>query len=193
MTQKRSASTGAQPSIRSGLLAAIPSLRAFAMALTNDVSRADDLVQETILRAWQSQDRFEPGSNLGAWLFTILRNLFYSHHRRMKREVADAEGSYAAQLRTAPDQEPNVAVKEMWRALGELPPDQREALLLVGAEGMSYDEAARICGVAVGTIKSRVNRARRRLAELLEIEDVRELGADHVLLAALQAEGVKTR
>ena len=77
----------------------------------------------------------------------------------------------------------------MWRALGELPPDQREALLLVGAEGMSYDEAARICGVAVGTIKSRVNRARRRLAELLEIEDARELGADHVLLAALQAEG----
>jgi len=104
MIQERSASTGAQPSIRDGLLAAIPSLRAFAIALTNDVSRADDLVQETILRAWQSQDRFEPGSNLGAWLFTILRNLFYSHHRRMKREVADAEGSYAAQLRTAPDQ-----------------------------------------------------------------------------------------
>ena len=189
MTQKRSASTGSQPSIRSGLLAAIPSLRAFAMALTNDLSRADDLVQETILRAWQNQDRFEPGSNLGAWLFTILRNLFYSHLRRMKREVADPDGSYAAQLRTAPDQEAGVIAKDMWRALGELPPDQREALLLVSAEGMSYDEAARICGVAVGTIKSRVNRARRRLAELLEIEDARELGADHVLLAALQAEG----
>ena len=192
MIQERSASTGAQPSIRDGLLAAIPSLRAFAIALTNDVSRADDLVQETILRAWQSQDRFEPGSNLGAWLFTILRNLFYSHHRRMKREVADAEGSYAAQLRTAPEQEANAIVKDMWRALGELSPDQREALLLVGAEGMSYDEAARICGVAVGTIKSRVNRARRRLAELLEIEDARELGADRVVLAALQSKGVKT-
>ena len=138
MTEERTASTGSQPSIRSGLLAAIPSLRAFAMALTNDVSRADDLVQETILRAWQNQDRFEPGSNLGAWLFTILRNLFYSHLRRMKREVADADGSYAAQLRTAPEQEANVAVQEMWRALGELPPDQREALLLIGAEGMSY-------------------------------------------------------
>jgi RNA polymerase sigma-70 factor, ECF subfamily len=193
MIQERSGSTGAQPSIRSGLLAAIPSLRAFAMALTNDVSRADDLVQETILRAWQNQDRFEPGSNLGAWLFTILRNLFYSHLRRMKREVADSDGSYAAQLRTAPDQEASVIVKDMCRALGELPPDQREALLLVGAEGMSYDEAARICGVAVGTIKSRVNRARRRLAELLEIEDALELGADRVVLAALQAEGVKTR
>jgi RNA polymerase sigma-70 factor, ECF subfamily len=193
MTQKRSASTGSQPSIRSGLLAAIPSLRAFAMALTNDLSRADDLVQETILRAWQNQDRFEPGSNLGAWLFTILRNLFYSHLRRMKREVADSDGSYAAQLRTAPDQEASVIVKDMWRALGELPPDQREALLLVGAEGMSYDEAARICGVAVGTIKSRVNRARRRLAEHLEIEDARELGADRVVLAALQVEGAKTR
>ena len=192
MTQERSASTGSQPSIRSGLLAAIPSLRAFGMALTNDVSRADDLVQETILRAWQNQDRFEPGSNLGAWLFTILRNLFYSHLRRMKREVADPDGSYAAQLRTAPDQEASVIVKDMWRALGELPPDQREALLLVGAEGMSYDEAARICGVAVGTIKSRVNRARRRLAEHLEIEDARELGADRVVLAALQ-EGAKTR
>jgi RNA polymerase sigma-70 factor, ECF subfamily len=193
MIQERSASTGAQPSIRSGLLAAIPSLRAFAMALTNDVSRADDLVQETILRAWQNQDRFEPGSNLGAWLFTILRNLFYSHLRRMKREVADSEGSYAAQLRTAPDQEASVIVKDMWRALGELPPDQREALLLVGAEGMSYDEAARICGVAVGTIKSRVNRARRRLAEHLEIEDARELGADRIVLAALQVERAKTR
>ena len=193
MIQERSASTGSQPSIQSGLLAAIPSLRAFAMALTNDLSRADDLVQETILRAWQNQDRFEPGSNLGAWLFTILRNLFYSHLRRMKREVADPDGSYAAQLRTAPDQEAGVVVKDMWRALGELPPDQREALLLVGAEGMSYDEAARICGVAVGTIKSRVNRARRRLAEHLEIEDARELGADRVVLAALQVEGVKTR
>ena len=193
MIQERSGSTGAQPSIRSGLLAAIPSLRAFAMALTNDVSRADDLVQETILRAWQNQDRFEPGSNLGAWLFTILRNLFYSHLRRMKREVADSDGSYAAQLRTAPDQEGSVIVKDMWRALGELPPDQREALLLIGAEGMSYDEAARICGVAVGTIKSRVNRARRRLAEHLEIEDARELGADRVVLAALQVEGAKTR
>jgi RNA polymerase sigma-70 factor (ECF subfamily) len=192
MIQERSASTGAKPSIRSGLLAAIPSLRAFAMALTNDVSRADDLVQETILRAWQNQDRFEPGSNLGAWLFTILRNLFYSHLRRMKREVADPDGSYAAQLRTAPDQEAGVIVKDMWRALGELPPDQREALLLVGAEGMSYDEAAHICGVAVGTIKSRVNRARRRLAEHLEIEDARELGADRVVLAALQ-EGAKRR
>jgi len=82
------------------------------MALTNDVSRADDLVQETILRAWQNQDRFEPGSNLGAWLFTILRNLFYSHLRRMKREVADPDGSYAAQLRTAPDQEAGVIAKE---------------------------------------------------------------------------------
>jgi len=192
MTQERSASTGSQSSIRSGLLAAIPSLRTFAMALTNDLSRADDLVQETILRAWQNQDRFEPGSNLGAWLFTILRNLFYSHLRRMKREVADSDGSYAAQLRTAPDQEAGVIVKDMWRALGELPPDQREALLLVGAEGMSYDEAARICGVAVGTIKSRVNRARRRLAGHLEIEDARELGADRVVLAALQ-EGAKTR
>jgi len=160
------------------------------MALTNDLSRADDLVQETILRAWQNHDRFDPGTNLGAWLFTILRNLFYSHLRRMKREVADADGSYAAQLRTAPDQEASVIVKDMWRALGELPPDQREALLLVGAEGMSYDEAARICGVAVGTIKSRVNRARRRLAEHLEIEDARELGADRVVLAALQ-EGAK--
>jgi len=162
------------------------------MALTNDLSRADDLVQETILRAWQNQDRFEPGSNLGAWLFTILRNLFYSHLRRMKREFADPDGSYAAQLRTAPDQEAGVIVKDMWRALGELPPDQREALLLVGAEGMSYDEAARICGVAVGTIKSRVNRARRRLAEHLKIEDARELGADRVVLAALQ-EGTETR
>jgi RNA polymerase sigma-70 factor, ECF subfamily len=184
MSNKRSA-TGAQRSMRDQLLAAMPRLRAYATFLTNDVSRADDLVQETILRALQNRDRFEPGSNLEAWLFTILRNLFYSHHRRAKREVEDGDGTYAAQLRSAPGQEANVALKEMWRAMGKLPPDQREALLLVGAEGMTYEDAARICGVAQGTIKSRVNRARTRLAQLLQIEDLSELNGDRIIRAAL--------
>src|SRR5215212_11247265 len=148
-----------EPAIRDALLAAVPSLRAFAISLIGDAHRADDLVQDTIMRAWANLDRFERGTNLNAWLFTILRNLFHSEYRKRRREVEDPEGAYAGRLKVQPEQGSRLDFEDFRAALDRLPHDQREALLLVGASGFSYEEAATICGCAVGTIKSRVNRA----------------------------------
>ncbi|MFE1602722.1 sigma-70 family RNA polymerase sigma factor [Methylobacterium sp. ID0610] len=173
-----------EPEFRDGLLSALPSLRAFALSLTNNAARADDLVQDTILRAWQNQHRFQPGTNLNAWLFTILRNAFYSEQRKRMREVQDEDGSYAARLFTAPDQGHRLDVQDLRAGLAKLPPDQREALILVGAEGLSYEEVARICGVAIGTIKSRVNRARNRLADLLGYTED-DLSSDRMIQSAM--------
>ena len=155
------------PAIRDQVLATVPSLRAFAISLCGNIDRADDLVQETLLRALAHIDSFEPGTNMPAWLFTILRNLFRSEYRKRRREVEDADGRYAETLKSQPEQTGRVEFEEFRGALAKLPSDQREALILVGASGFSYDDAAAICGCAVGTIKSRVNRARTRLADLL--------------------------
>ncbi len=176
----------AEPAIRDALFAALPHLRAFAISLCGNVDRADDLVQETLVRALSHLDKFERGTNLQAWLFTILRNLFHSEYRKKKREVDDPDGSYAAKLKTAPDQQSHLDYEDMRSALAKLRPDQREALLLVTAEGLSYEEAAAICRTAEGTIKSRVNRARIRLAELLHRDPSDEIGPDRVIMAAIQ-------
>ena len=154
--------------------------------MCGDVDRADDLVQEAITRAITHIDHFEPGTKLQAWLFTILRNHFYSEHRKRGREVQDTEGTYAATLATLPDQEEKAAHWDFLAALQKLPPDQREALLLVGAEGLSYEEAARIMDVAEGTIKSRVHRARANLARALGYTGIGDLGADRVMQAAMR-------
>jgi RNA polymerase sigma-70 factor, ECF subfamily len=158
-------------------------LRAFALSLVGD--RADDLVQDTLLRALQKQDRFEPGTNLQAWVFTLMRNLFYSEYRKRKREVEDVNDLFAAKLSTLPEQPGRVEFAELRCALAQLSDEQREAVLLIGAEGFSYEETAVICGTAVGTIKSRVNRARKRLAELLGHEHDSDIGPDGVTHAAL--------
>jgi RNA polymerase sigma-70 factor, ECF subfamily len=173
------------PSMRDAVLAAVPSLRAFAISLSGNVDRADDLVQETLLRALVNIDSFEPGTNLSAWLFTILRNLFRSEYRKRRREVEDGDGTYAESLKSQPEQEARVEFREFRTALAKLPADQREALILVGASGFSYEEAAGICGCAVGTIKSRVNRARTRLAELMAIESLDDFGPDRATRAVL--------
>jgi RNA polymerase sigma-70 factor (ECF subfamily) len=178
-----------EPSMRDALLAAVPSLRAFAISLSGNVDRADDLVQETLLRALSHIDSFQPGTNLNAWLFTILRNLFHSEYRKRRREVEDSDGAYAARLSTQPEQGARLDLEDFKAALARLPPDQREVLLLVGASGFSYEEAAEICQCAVGTIKSRVNRARTRLAQLLAVESVDDIGPDEQTRAALQAAG----
>lgn len=157
-----------EPELRDEILASLPSLRAFAISLSGDYSRADDLVQETLMRAWDHNDRFQRGTNLNAWLFTILRNLFHSEYRKRSREVPDPDGTYASQLQSPPEQDARLDLQDFQQALAKLPPEQREALLLIGAEGFSYEDAAAICNVAVGTIKSRVNRARTRLDELLQ-------------------------
>ena len=180
---------GSDRSVRDGILATLPSLRAFAISLSGNVDRADDLVQETLLRALANIDSFEPGTNLPAWLFTILRNLFRSEYRKRRREVEDSDGRFAETLKTHPEQNSHIEFQEFQQALAKLPPDQREALILIGASGFSYEETAEICGCAVGTVKSRVNRARVKLAELLSIEGVDDFGPDQASRAVVAGGG----
>lgn len=155
---------------RDDLMAVLPALRTFAFSLVGDMSRTDDLVQETLMKAWMNQHRFQPGSNLVAWLFTIMRNQFYTEIRKRKREVEDADGIQAGKLTAVPDQEDVVALKRLYAVMATLPATQREALLLVGAEGLTYEEAAIRLQCQVGTVKSRVSRARGQLAGLLGLE-----------------------
>jgi RNA polymerase sigma-70 factor (ECF subfamily) len=177
MTADRS-SDDARRAVRDGILAAVPNLRAFAMSLSGSLDRADDLVQETMLRALANIDSFEPGTNLPAWLFTILRNQFRTEYRKRRREVEDADGRFASTLMAYPEQHSRIELAEFRQALDQLTADQREALILIGASGFSYEQAAKICGCAVGTVKSRVNRARIKLAQLLSIEDNADFGTD---------------
>jgi RNA polymerase sigma-70 factor, ECF subfamily len=146
-------------------------MRAFALSLTRDISRADDLVQDTVVKAWTNIEKFQPGTNMRAWLFTILRNTFYSERRKARREVADSEGVLTEQIAEKPSHDGRLALADFRRAFEKLPDEQREALILVGAEGFSYEDAAGMCGCAVGTIKSRANRGRRKLAEILQLDE----------------------
>ncbi len=162
--------------MKADLIAIIPNLRAFAVSLCGNPDRADDLVQETLVKAWSNLGSFVEGTNLPAWLFTILRNIYYSEYRKRRREVADSDGAIAAKLATAPAQNGHMDLLDFRAALQQLPNDQREALILIGASGLSYEEAAQICNCAVGTMKSRVNRARNRLSEILSITSTNEIG-----------------
>jgi len=155
----------------------IPALRAFAWSLSHNGSDADDLVQDTLIKAWTNREKFEPGTNLRAWLFTILRNTYYTHVIRRRREVRDEAGEYASTLQQAPTQDWSVAMRALQTALQQLPAEHREALILVGAAGLSYEEAADICGCALGTIKSRVNRARARLLKIMDADDATDVMA----------------
>ncbi len=168
----------ASSQITADLLAVIPNLRAFSVSLCGNLDHADDLVQETLVKAWSNIGTFVEGTNLRAWLFTILRNIYYSEYRKRRREVADPDGAFAANLATAPAQSGHMDLLDFRAALQQLPSDQREALILIGASGLSYEEAAGICGCAIGTMKSRVNRARNRLAEMLSITSGEEFGDD---------------
>jgi RNA polymerase sigma-70 factor (ECF subfamily) len=169
---------------RADILRAIPCLRAFAISLTGNVDQADDLVQEAIVRALTYHDKFTPGTSMQGWLFTILRNQHYTVYRKRSREIQDSEGLYATRLAMAPTQSHYLDLDDLKAALLMLPVEQREAVLLIAA-GVTYEEAARICGAAIGTIKSRVNRARHHLADLLGIADPEDIGADRVMKAAL--------
>ncbi|HZZ35592.1 MAG TPA: sigma-70 family RNA polymerase sigma factor [Caulobacteraceae bacterium] len=153
----------------------IPALRAFAWSISRNGSDADDLVQDTLIKAWSHRDKFEPGTNLRAWLFTILRNTYYTAIVRRRREVRDEDDQYARSMTSAPTQEWGLAMRALQAALNQLPTEHREALILVGAAGLSYEEAADICGCALGTIKSRVNRARTRLLKLMEADEAAEV------------------
>lgn len=155
------------PAPRDQIILHLPSMRAFAISLTRNRAAADDLVQDTIIKAWTHVDRFQPGTNLRAWLFSILRNTFYSDRRKRRREVPDPDGLHAATLITRPVHDGRLAFADVRRALGKLSAEHREVLILVGASGYSCEEVAAMTGVAVGTVKSRTSRARRRLAELM--------------------------
>jgi RNA polymerase sigma-70 factor (ECF subfamily) len=165
VSQSHPPSASPSPDPKSELLVLLPKLRAFAISLCRNVVDADDLVQETIVKAWTNMHSFEPGTNMIAWLFTILRNEFYSGLRKRRREVADVDGARAAQLVSLPDQEAHMQFQDVGAAFARLGTDYRRALLLVGASGLSYEEVARFCGCAVGTVKSRVHRARLKLSE----------------------------
>ncbi len=154
---------------RDAIVAHLGAMRAFALSLTRNSAAADDLVQDTLVKAWSKFAFFQPGTKLQAWLFTILRNTFYSDRRKAKREVADVDGAFAAMLSEKPAHDGKLALSDFFVAFEQLPVEQREALTLVGAIGFSYEEAATTCGVAAGTIKSRVNRGRNSLVELLQM------------------------
>ncbi len=172
------------PSFKREMLQILPNLRAFAYSLCRRHDLADDLVQEVIVKAWSKQSSFEMGTNMKAWLFTIMRNEFYSAMRKKGREVPDPDGSFTARLSSQPGQYGVMDLNDFKTALDQLPDDQKEAIILVGASGFAYEEAAEICGCAVGTMKSRVSRARTRLEELLQISGAADYGPDATSSAA---------
>ena len=157
--------SGADP--RDELVEHLPAMRAFAISLTRNGAIADDMVQDTLVKAWTNIEKFQVGTNMRAWLFTILRNTYYSSRRKANREVADVDGVFTDNLAEKPAHDGHMQMADFRKALALLKDEQREALLLVGASGFSYEEAPQMCGVAVGTIKSRTNRARAQLAEIL--------------------------
>jgi len=163
------------------LVALIPSLRAFARGLCGNRDLGDDLAQEAMVRAWAARDSYTPGTNFRAWMYMIARNQFYTTMRRNSRIGIWDEEMASRVLVTAAAQEHSIHVSDVEKALQKLPADQRETLLLVGAGGVSYEEAAEITGCAIGTVKSRMSRARTALAALIDgpgdTEDVKRAAA----------------
>jgi RNA polymerase sigma-70 factor (ECF subfamily) len=150
------------------LVALIPHLRAFARTLAGEPAGADDLAQDAMMKAWDARASYQMGTNMKAWTFMILRNQFYSEKRRSWRQTQLDQEAAERTLVAVDDPEAPVALDELRLGLAMLPAEQREALILVGAGGFAYEEAAAICGCAVGTVKSRVSRARRALQGILE-------------------------
>lgn len=167
-------SGGKTRSLKEDLLALMPSLLAYAQSLSRDAADAEDLVQETMLKAIGNIHQFKRGTNLRAWMFTILRNSFYTRYHKRRREPA-MDVSKLPEAVEKPSQHWALKLRLVDDALGELAVEQREALILVGGAGLSYEEAAIICGCAIGTVKSRVSRARRRLILVLGYDSEADL------------------
>lgn len=155
-----------EESFRDEFVALLPSMRAFARSLCRNRAEADDLAQTAMMNAWRARRSYMPGTNLRAWLYTILRNQYISERRRAATWRTDTSVDDVV-LPSPQNQEATVEMSDVQQALAKLPEEQREALILVGAGGFAYHEAAALCGCAVGTIKSRVARARRALASIL--------------------------
>jgi RNA polymerase sigma-70 factor (ECF subfamily) len=148
------------------------------------------MVQDTVVKAWTNIDKFQAGTKMRAWLFTILRNTYYSSRRKLNREVADVDGVFTASLSVKPDHDGRMQLSDFKKAFETLPDEQREALILVGASGFSYEEAADMCGVAVGTVKSRANRGRAKLTELLQLDDESPMElTDNATMAVISGAG----
>lgn len=156
-----------EAAFKADLVKLIPHLRAFARTLSGEAAAADDLAQDAMLKAWDARGSFQMGTNMKAWTFMILRNQFYSEKRRSWRQSQLDQEAAERTLVAIDDPSAPIALDELRLALGDLPDEQREALILVGAGGFAYEEAAEICGCAVGTVKSRVSRARRALQGIL--------------------------
>jgi RNA polymerase sigma-70 factor, ECF subfamily len=169
---------------REELVALIPHLRAFARSICRNAAMSDDLAQDAMLKAWRSRDSFEPGTNMKAWAFTILRNLFYSEKRRSWRQQHLDPEIAEATLVANDNPASQLELLALRNALDLLPDEQKEALVLVGAGGMSYEDAAAVCGCAVGTVKSRVSRARTALLALLRDNEASFSSGDHPMHAA---------
>jgi RNA polymerase sigma-70 factor (ECF subfamily) len=162
----------------------MPRLRAFAISLCRNGDHADDLVQDTLLRACANIMSFTPGTNMLAWLCTIMKNHFFSECRRRRKPFESIE-EHADSVVSKPAQVAHAECNELWTALDKLEPRQREVLIMIGASGLSYDEAAKMCGCPTGTIKSRVYRARAELAQLLSIEGPEDFEEDRVIAAVV--------
>lgn len=158
----------AEPDLRRQIGTLLPELRAFARFLARDRTLADDVVQDAVVRALAALHQFQPGTNLKAWLFAITRNAFYEHIRRTRREARAVEDSLADDEAAPPNQEGHTAITDLQHLIWTLPPLLREALILVGAQELTHEEAAEICNVPVGTMKARLSRARVALAEAVQ-------------------------
>lgn len=161
------AQTAADDAFRAELTPVIPHMRAFARSLCGNAVEADDLVQEALAKAWKSRASYQPDTSLKSWTFTIIRNQFYSDKRRSWRQTALDPEMAERTLVAVTNPTGALELDEVRRAMAMLPDDQREALILVGVAGLAYEEVSAICGCAEGTIKSRVSRARQRLADIL--------------------------
>lgn len=168
MVERTAMDEVSEAAFKRDLVGLIPHLRAFARTLCGDLASADDLAQDTVMKAWDARSSYQMGTNMKAWTFMILRNQFYSEKRRSWRQTQLDQEAAERTLVATDDPGSPLALDELRQALTMLPSEQREALILVGAGGFAYEEAAEICGCAVGTVKSRVSRARRALQAILE-------------------------
>ncbi|SFS59205.1 sigma-70 family RNA polymerase sigma factor [Methylobacterium sp. yr668] len=185
------AQDGREKAFQASLLALVPNLQRFARSLLRSHVGADDLLQNTLLRAWRSRASFAPGTNLEAWLFTIMRNQFYNEHRKRGREVQDEDGAQAERMVSLPEQGGHLDLSDVQAALDRLAPPMRQALVLVAIENLTYEETAAVMQCRIGTVKSRVWRARTQLAEMLGYTGL-EVGSDDIMLAAAGPKGWKS-
>jgi RNA polymerase sigma-70 factor (ECF subfamily) len=167
------------------LAAVIPRLRRYALVLTNNPARGDDLVQDTLTRAWDKRSYWRAGSDLRAWLFTIMHNVFVNQLAAVRRDAAnvslDAEGENGTALQIAGDDDPTrrIEVSEVMRQVRRLPSEQREVLMLIAVEGMRYDEVAATLGIPIGTVMSRLSRARDKLKRMLAQPPTLKASGEH--------------